>query len=67
MKVWPRLQTSQERPHWLRVDFDHWEELSDNEETDEGEDNGDDDGGEKKRLSRKRLEEIKEKQVVGHL
>ena len=67
VSVWPRLQSSQERPPWLRVDFDHWEELSDGEEPAEGE--GEEDGdvttaGHKKPLSRERLEEIKEKQVV---
>ena len=55
--VWPRLQSSQERPHWLRVDFDHWEELSDGE--------GEEEVGEedKKPLTREKLGEIKEKQV----
>ena len=54
---WPRLQSSQEKPHWLRVDFDHWEDLSDDEEE---EDEG---GGGKKALARERLAEINEKQV----
>ena len=62
MSVWPRLQSSQEKPHWLRVDFDHWEELSDGGE--EGEEEEDETEGEKKSLSRERLEKIKEKQVI---
>jgi very-long-chain (3R)-3-hydroxyacyl-CoA dehydratase len=57
VREWPRLHSSQERPHWLRVDFDHWEELSDGEE---GEEDGD--GGEKA-LARERVAEIKEKQA----
>ena len=57
VREWPRLHSSQERPHWLRVDFDHWEELSDGEE---GEEDGE--GGEKA-LARERVAEIKEKQV----
>ena len=66
VSVWPRLQSSQERPPWLRVDFDHWEELSDGEEGAEGggEDDGDATTGHKKPLPRERLEEIKKKQVV---
>lgn len=62
VSVWPRLQSSQEKPHWLRVDFDHWEELSDGGE--EREDEEDETEGEKKSLSRERLEKIKEKQVI---
>lgn len=23
--VWPRLQSSQEKPHWISLDFSHWE------------------------------------------
>ena len=57
--AWPRLQSTLEKPHWLRVDFDHWEELSDgDEEEEEGEGEG-----EKKPLTREKLAEIKEKQV----
>lgn len=56
--VWPRLQSSQEKPHWLRVDFDHWEELSDGENEAEDEDSD----KEKKPMTRERLEEIKQKQ-----
>jgi hypothetical protein len=65
VSVWPRLQSSQERPPWLRVDFDHWEELSDGEEGAEGggEDDGDATTGHKKPLPRERLEEIKKKQA----
>ena len=55
---WPRLQSSLEKPHWLRVDFEHWEDLSDEE-----------DGKEEKRekedrdAQRERMREIKKKQV----
>ena len=55
--IWPRLQSSQEKPPWLRVDFDHWEDLSDN-----GED-GEEEEDEKEPMSQERLAEIKEKQV----
>ena len=58
VSVWPRLQSSVERPPWLRVDFDHWEDLSDDGEEGEG---GEEE--EKTPMSRERLAEIKEKQV----
>ena len=58
VSVWPRLQSSVERPPWLRVDFDHWEDLSDDGEEGEG---GEEE--EKTPVSRERLAEIKEKQV----
>ena len=63
---WPRLQSSQEKPHWLRIDFDHWEELSDGEE---GEEDETEEGGgkgadeEKKTLVKEKLAKIKEQQV----
>ena len=60
--MWPRLHSSLERPHWLRVDFDHWEDLTDSEG--EGEGGGDGWGDvEKKPLTREKLAEIKKKQV----
>ena len=62
MHEWPRLQSSQEKPHWLRVDFDHWEDLSDDEEG-EGEEEDEEGGRGRKALARERLAEIKEKQV----
>ena len=31
MANWPRLQCSLERPHWLKLDFNHWVDLSDEE------------------------------------
>ena len=31
-KEWPRLQRTQERPSWLRVDFDRWKSESSEEE-----------------------------------
>lgn len=58
---WPRLVSSLEKPHWLRIDFDHWEDLSDGEDG-EGESEGERD--EKKALARERIAEIKEKQVI---
>ena len=34
--IWPRLQASHERPHWIRLDFERWEYQpeSDDEEID---------------------------------
>lgn len=36
--IWPRLQASHERPHWIRLDFERWEYQpeSDDEESDGG-------------------------------
>lgn len=59
--VWPRLQSSQEKPHWVRIDFDHWEELSDGEDGDK--EGGDGEDSNKKPLTREILAEIKDKQV----
>ena len=36
--VWPRIQSSLEKPHWISLDFSHWEyqdEGSEGEEKDE--------------------------------
>lgn len=57
---WPRLLSSLERPHWLRIDFDHWEDLSDREEESEGEREEERD----RALARERVAEMKEKQVI---
>ena len=24
-RIWPRLQPSLEKPHWITLDFSHWE------------------------------------------
>lgn len=29
--VWPRLQSSHEKPHWISLDFSRWEEGSEDE------------------------------------
>ena len=37
--VWPRLQSAHEKPHWISLDFDHWEyqhEEGSEEEEEEG-------------------------------
>ncbi len=37
--TWPRLQSSNEKPHWISIDFTHWEyqnDGSDDEEEAEG-------------------------------
>ncbi len=44
---WPRLLSTTERPHWLRVDFDHWEDEDGSEEEDEEE--------KEKKLARERM------------
>ena len=38
--VWPRLQSSHEKPHWISIDFTHWEyqKESEDEEDEEKED-----------------------------
>ena len=33
--LWPKLQLQQEKPHWLRLDFDLMEESSDEGEGDD--------------------------------
>lgn len=33
--MWPKLQLWQEKPHWLRLDFDHMQESSDEGEGDD--------------------------------
>lgn len=33
---WPRLQASQERPHWIRLDFDLFEGQEESEEEGDG-------------------------------
>lgn len=40
--VWPRLQSSLEKPHWIGIDFTHWEYMkeSDDEEEEEAEEAG---------------------------
>ena len=35
--VWPRLQALSEKPHWISVDFDHWEYQHDGSEEEEEE------------------------------
>lgn len=55
--IWPRLQSSQERPHWLKLDFEHWEDLSD-EEGEEGAE-----GAEEEKSAQKLLTEREEKRV----
>ena len=35
--TWPRLQSSLEKPHWISVDFDHFEYQDDSEPEDEDE------------------------------
>ena len=37
--MWPRLQVSQQKPHWLQVDFEHYVDDGDSEEG-EGEGEG---------------------------
>ena len=37
--VWPRLQSSHEKPHWIGVDFNHFEYPHDESE-EEGEEEG---------------------------
>ena len=41
-RVWPRLQTTMEKPHWISVDFTHWEyqKESDDEEEEEEKEEG---------------------------
>ena len=33
--MWPKLQMQQEKPHWIRLDFDLMQESSDEEEGDD--------------------------------
>lgn len=36
--MWPRLQSSHEKPHWITVDFKHWEyQPEGSDESDDGE------------------------------
>ena len=66
-REWPRLQSTLERPHWLRVDFDHWEDLSDGEEEEEEEEEEEGERGEKRAQAREKLAAIKEEQVEVYL
>ena len=34
--MWPRLQVSQVKPHWLQVDFEHYVDDGDSEEGEGG-------------------------------
>lgn len=64
---WPRLQSSQEKPHWLRVDFEHWEDLSNGSGEEEEREGGEGEGkekGDKKALASAKIAEIKEQQVT---
>ena len=38
--VWPRLQASHEKPHWISVDFSHWEYQDESSEEEEEEGRG---------------------------
>ena len=42
--MWPRLQVSHQKPHWLQVDFDHYVDDADSEEG-EGEGEGEGEAG----------------------
>lgn len=35
--VWPRLQSSLEKPHWISLDFDQWEYQQEEGEESDGE------------------------------
>ena len=35
--MWPRLQSSHEKPHWIGIDFDHWEYQKESEDEEEEE------------------------------
>lgn len=49
--VWPRLQTSHEKPHWISLDFNHWEYQ--NEGSDESEEEGEEEGRKKEEMMKK--------------
>ena len=34
--VWPRLQSSHEKPHWITLDFNHFEYQHDGSEEEDG-------------------------------
>ena len=36
-RKWPRVQSSHQRPHWIHVDFEHFEDEEDDEEEEEEE------------------------------
>lgn len=40
--MWPRLQSSHEKPHWISVDFNHWEYQKEGSEDEESQEEGDD-------------------------
>ena len=39
-RVWPRLQSANEKPHWISLDFNHWEYQKEEGEDESGEDDG---------------------------
>ena len=41
--MWPRLQVSHQKPHWLQVDFDHY--VDDGESGDEAKEEADEANG----------------------
>ena len=36
-RKWPRVQSSHQRPHWIHVDFEHFEDEEEDEEEEEEE------------------------------
>ena len=42
--MWPRLQSSHEKPHWIRTDFEHWEYLRESGEEDSEEEQEEEQG-----------------------
>ena len=34
--TWPRLQVAHERPHWIGIDFEHWEYQPESDDEESG-------------------------------
>ncbi len=34
-RVWPRLQTAMEKPHWISIDFNRWEYQKESDDEDD--------------------------------
>ncbi len=34
--TWPRLQVAHERPHWIAIDFEHWEYQPESDDEESG-------------------------------
>ena len=39
-RVWPRLQSANEKPHWISLDFSHWEYQKEESEDESGDEDG---------------------------